>query len=121
MDVDQFVVSVNSERPEDLIAFYHDIVGLTPNPDAGPGAFMAGSSSFIALIIERHSGVRGATKDPDRVMLNFLIHDLASEESRLQSRGVTFVRTATEEPGFGIVATFVDPDGNHCQLMQLAS
>jgi predicted enzyme related to lactoylglutathione lyase len=119
LKVDQFVVNVNSERPERLIAFYRDIVGLTPNPDIGTGAFMAGSSSFIALIIEGHSEVTGSTKEPQRVLLNFLVSDLASEEERLRRHGVNFIMGATVEPGFGTVATFTDPDGNYCQLMQL--
>jgi len=44
--VDQFVVNINSEQPETLIAFYRDIVGLRPNEEIGTGAFMAGSSSL---------------------------------------------------------------------------
>lgn len=121
MKVDQFVVNVNSEQPEQLIGFYRDVVGLTPNLDFGPGAFMAGSATFIALIIEGHSDVRGATKEPQRVLLNFLVGDLASEEERLEEQGVEFIMSATKEPGFGTIATFLDPDGNYCQLMELDS
>ena len=119
MNVEQFVVNINSEHPEKLIAFYRDIVGLTANADFGPGAFMAGSSSFIALIIEGHGDVKGATKEPQRVLLNFLVGDLASEEARLKKQGVEFIMSATKEPGFGTIATFLDPDGNYCQLMEL--
>jgi predicted enzyme related to lactoylglutathione lyase len=117
--VEQFVVNVNSQDPENLIAFYRDIVGLTVNPDFGPGAFMAGSSSFVALIVEGHSEVKGATKEPQRVLLNFLVTDLAAEEAGLKEQGVRFTMSATREPGFGTVATFLDPDGNYCQLMEL--
>ena len=119
MQVEQFVVNVNSGQPEELIAFYRDKVGLTVNPDFGPGAFMAGSSNFVAFMIEGHDGVKGATKEPDRVLLNFLVADAAAEQKRLEGQGVRFVRGAAEEPGFGIVATFQDPDGNYCQLMEL--
>ena len=119
MKVEQFVVNVNSQEPEKLIAFYRDIVGLRVNPDFGPGAFMVGSSSFVALIVEGHSEVKGATKEPQRVLLNFLVTDLASEETRLKDQGVRFVTSATREPGFGTIATFIDPDGNYCQLMEL--
>ena len=71
MRVNQFVVNINSEQPEELIAFYRDIVGLTVNHEIGPGAFTAGSSTFIALIIEGHSEVKGSVKEPHRVLLNF--------------------------------------------------
>jgi len=119
MKVDQFVVNVNSEQPEKMIAFYRDVVGLTVNPDFGPGAFMAGTSSFVAFIIEGHSDVRGATKEPQRVLLNFFVGDLASEQKRLEAQGVEFVRSAAKEPGFGTISTFADPDGNYCQLIEL--
>jgi predicted enzyme related to lactoylglutathione lyase len=119
MQVEQFVVNVNSAQPEEMIAFYRDKLGLTVNADVGSGAFMAGSASFIALIIEGHDAVRGATKEPERVLLNFFVADARAEQERLEERGVTFTRPATEEPGFGIVATFQDPDGNYCQLMQM--
>ena len=119
MRVEQFVVNINSQEPEKLIAFYRDIVGLKVNAELGPGAFMAGSSTFVALIVEGHSDVKGTTKEPQRVLLNFLVNDLASEEVRLKELGVEFVMSATKEPGFGTVATFVDPDGNYCQLMEM--
>ena len=119
MRVNQFVVNVNSEHPDALIDFYRDLVGLTVNLEFGPGAFMAGSSTFFALIVEGHSEVRGNTKEPQRVLLNFLVDDLAFEEARLKDRGVAFIMSATREPGFGTIATFLDPDGNYCQLMQL--
>ena len=118
MKVDQFVVNINSEQPEALIAFYRDIVGLRPNEEMGTGAFMAGSSSFIALIIDGHSEVKGATKEPQRVLLNFLVSDLASEETRLKEQGVQFIMSATVKL-HGVFATFLDPDGNYCQLVEL--
>lgn len=119
MKVNQFVVNVNSGDPERLIGFYRDKLGLTVNPDAGPGAFMAGSANFISLIIEEHDQVAGATREPQRVLLNFFVDDAVAEQHRLEAADVRFIREATEEPGFGIVATFADPDGNLCQLMQL--
>lgn len=119
MNVQQFVVNVNSGQPERLIEFYRDTVGLEVNEEFGPGAFLAGSASFIALIVEGHDEVRGPAKEPARVLLNFLVDDLRAEEARLKSAGVPFVMDATEEPGFGLVATFADPDGNLCQLMQM--
>ena len=119
MKAEQFVVNINSQEPDKLIAFYRDTVGLTVNADFGPGAFMVGSSQFVAFIVEGHSDVKGTTKEPQRVLLNFLVTDLTSEEVRLKHQGVEFVMSATKEPGFGMVATFVDPDGNYCQLMEL--
>lgn len=119
MNAGQFVVIVHSERPERLISFYEDVVGLTPRFDVTPGAFMAGSSSFVSMIVEPHSEVHGKTREPERLLLNFVIDDAVAEQERLMSRGVRFVREATEEAGAGIFATFEDPDGNYCQLVEL--
>ena len=116
MQVDHFVMSVNSEQPQRLIEFYRDTVGLTPGPV--PGSFMAGSSPFFALVIGDHSEVKGVTKEPQRVLLNFFLSDLESEEARLKGQGVRFLKSATKQPGVTI-ATFLDPDGNYCQLLQL--
>ena len=102
-----------------MIAFYGDTLGLEVVPELGPGAFLAGSASFIALIVEQHSAVAGPTKEPGRVILNFIVADANAEAEALRARGVTFVREPSEEPDFGVIATFTDPDGNLCQLMQI--
>ena len=57
MRVNQFVTNINTGQIETMVAFYRDVVGLTPDPDDEPGAFMVGSASFVALIIESHDAV----------------------------------------------------------------
>ncbi len=73
----------------------------------------------ICLIVEGHSEVRGAAKEPQRMMLNFSVDGAVAEADRLGQQGVTFIREPYEEPGVGMFATFTDPDGNYCQLVQL--
>lgn len=51
-------------------------------------------------------------------MLNFVVSDAVAEQGRLIGRGVKFTRQAYEEPGVGLFATFRDPDGNLCQLIE---
>jgi len=121
MEVAQFLTIVHTEQPERLISFYKDVVGLAPNFDVTPGAFMAGSSDFVSLIIEPHSEIAGSAKEPQRILLNFVVEDAVSEQRRLQEHGVRFVRDATDEPGVGLFATFEDPDGNFCQLIQFTA
>lgn len=41
-----------------------------------------------------------------------------TEQKRLEAADVRFVRPATREPWGGLVATFMDLDGNYCQLVQ---
>jgi predicted enzyme related to lactoylglutathione lyase len=114
MDVRQFIININSEKPDELRAFYRDIVGLKPNPEMGVGKLWAGQTPFL---VDSHSAVHGLAKEPARVLHNFFVDDLAAEQKRLEAAGVKFIRSAGEEPWGGVISTFVDPDGNYAQLI----
>jgi predicted enzyme related to lactoylglutathione lyase len=119
MQAQQFLIILHTENPGRLIDFYRDVVGLTPKFEVTPGAFNTGSASFVDLIVEPHSEVTGAAREPQRVMLNFVVDDAVAEQRRLEACDVRFIRPATDEPGVGLFATFADPDGNYCQLIEL--
>ncbi len=115
MEVSELTVMVGSEQPERLAAFYRDVVGLPKNPELGDGAFDAGSTSFL---IDGHSDTKGPTKEPQRVLINFFVDDLKAEQERLEGQGVRFIRSAGREEWGGVISTFLDPDGNYCQLIE---
>ncbi len=117
MKVNNFNINVCSEHPDKLIKFYADVVGLTPLPMISPGAFLAGNA---ALLVDGHSEVKGQAREPQRVLITFTVDDAVEEQKRLEGEGVRFVRPATREPWGGLVATFMDLDGNYCQLVQAA-
>src|SRR5206468_8233826 len=98
-----------------LIAFYRDVVGLTPMPQISAGAFMAGTTGFL---VDGHRGVSGASREPQRVLLTFSVDDSGAEQSRLEAAGVKFIRPKKREPWGGFVATFEELDGNYCQLVE---
>jgi predicted enzyme related to lactoylglutathione lyase len=114
MKVNAFNVNVCSDNPARLIAFYTDVVGLPRMPQL-PGAFMAATTGFL---VDGHSETVGPAKEPQRVLLTFTVDDATAEQQRLEAAGVRFVRPATREPWGGLVATFADPDGNYCQLVE---
>ncbi|MDA0353789.1 MAG: VOC family protein [Chloroflexi bacterium] len=115
MNVTSFNVNVTSEHPERLSAFYRNIVGLEGEEGMGEGAFKVAGAHFL---IDGHSGTVGDTKEPQRVLINFFVEDLAAEQSRLEAEGVKFIRTAGVEPWGGKISTFVDPDGNYAQIIE---
>ncbi len=115
MKVNSLVINVTSEDPPRLTSFYRDVVGLAPNPQIGDAAFDAGGTPFL---IDGHSETRGPAKEPQRVLINFFVDDLAAEQRRLEGQGVTFIRTAGSEEWGGVISTFLDPDGNYCQLIE---
>lgn len=119
MSVSGFIVTIGSEDPDRLRDFYADVVGLSPMFEMTPGAFGLPGSEMPVLIVEPHDQVHGRSPEPQRVLLNFLVEDMASEVARIESQGVGFERAPYEEASVGLFATFSDPDGNLCQLVQL--
>ncbi len=115
MQVNQFILNVTSEQPERLGAFYRDVVKLEPNPQVGEHAFLIGGATFV---IDGHSETKGSAKEPHRVLLNFMVDDIAAEQDRLEAEGVAFIRKQGREYWGGVISTFVDPDGNYAQLME---
>jgi predicted enzyme related to lactoylglutathione lyase len=111
-----FIVNVTSESPDKLIAFYRDVVELPPNPNIGEGAFEVVPG--VSFIVDGHSDTKGKAKEPQRVLVDFFVDDLAAEQARLKSKGVKFVREEGREQWGGVISTFLDPDGNYCQLIQ---
>lgn len=117
MKVNALVINLTSENPERLQAFYRDVVGLPAKPDMGEGAFDAAGAT---IIIDGHSETRGSTKEPARSMVNLFVDDIAAEQERLTDQGVKFIRSQGKEFWGGVISTFVDPDGNYCQIIQFA-
>jgi predicted enzyme related to lactoylglutathione lyase len=115
MNVNSFVLNITSDQPEKLVAFYRNVVQLPPNPQIGDEAFSVGGASFV---VDGHSEISGPTKEPARALISFFVEDLAAEQERLETQGVTFIRTAGKEWWGGVISTFLDPDGNYCQIIE---
>jgi|GEM_PF-109913 len=113
--LEMFAVARTSEDAPRMQEFYRNVVGLSDDfPQLG-NPFMAGET-FI--YVSPHSEVHGQAKEPSRVLLNFVVEDLAAEQKRIESHGVRFLRTAAREDRVGIVSTFPDPDGNLLRLVE---
>ena len=116
MKTTSFIVNVTSEDPDRLKKFYAETVGLAPNPNIGEGAFeIVPGATFI---IDGHSEIAGPAREPARVLIDFFVEDLAAEQARLKSQGVKFIREEGKEYWGGVISTFLDPDGNYCQIIQ---
>jgi predicted enzyme related to lactoylglutathione lyase len=115
MDITEFNINITSEQPDTLIAWYRDVLQLAPS-NLGEWAFQVGQNAH--LVIDGHSEVHGPAKEPQRYLINFMVDDLAKEQGRLESMGVTFIRKAGKEAWGGVISTFLDPDGNYLQLLE---
>lgn len=115
MKVNSFNINLTSENRERMVAFYRDVLELPPNEQMGEGTFDVGGAQ---ILIDGHSEIAGTAKEPQRVLINFFVDDLAAEQRRLEERGVRFIRTAGREYWGGVISTFTDPDGNYLQLIE---
>ena len=111
------IVSTDAKRFDAMATFYADILAL-PVRSRHVG-FVNFVWSDFRLTIHVHSDVVGHAVDPDRVMINFAVADIAATHRRLVQAGIEFRRPPEPEPWGGWIATFADPDGNTLQLMQL--
>lgn len=115
MKVNSLFLNLTSEQPEKLLAFYRDVIGLPLRPEMGPDALDAGGAT---IGIDGHSEVKGPTKEPARILIDFNVDDVVAERKRLEAQGVTFIRKEGVEYWGGVISTFPDPDGNYVQLIQ---
>jgi predicted enzyme related to lactoylglutathione lyase len=116
MQIDAVILNINSPDPQRLFAFYRDVVGVPPHPDENRESTLVAGG--MELVFDNHSEVSGPAAQPERMLLNFFVDDLAGEQRRMESQGVKFIRTAGREYWGGVISTFVDLDGNYAQLIE---
>ena len=80
------------------------------------GGWYMWNAGSCALSIGEHSEVKGASKEPARMILNLETKTVKEEFERLKNLNVTVVKEPYEMGG-GWIATLADPDGNFVQLM----
>ncbi len=112
-------VMLGSEDSRRLAEFYSKVLGA-PNPDWSDEAngwfgFQAGDGS---LAIGPHSEVKGKSREPARILLNFSTADVRGEFERIKALGADVVAEPYEPGGADgmLLCTFADPDGNYFQL-----
>jgi len=117
-------VLLGSTNATKLAKFYRDVVGLKQTMEFEMGekgemgfAFEYRNSS--GLYIMDHSKVKGANKTPERLILNFEVDDIEKEVARLKETKVKVKQDIYHMEGYGYIATFVDPDGNFFQFVQV--
>ncbi len=109
-------VMIGTKQLKELASFYEKVLGKPADMmenEAGFYGWQIGSMYFSLL---DHSEMKGKTKDPGRVMLNFETTDVKGEFARIKKIGGTVIREPYEMGG-GWIATFADPDGNYFQLI----
>src|SRR5687768_8832259 len=107
-------VLIGTMQPKELADFYVKVFGKPADfVDGDYSGWQVGSAFFM---LGSHSEMKGAAKEPARVLLNFETSQVKEEFERIKALGATVIAEPYELGG-GWIATFADPDGNYFQLM----
>lgn len=117
MELAGVLIWTDADRFPAMARFYRDTLGLTARTVKAD--FVNFDWRGVRLSVGVHDRVHGVSRDPLRVMINFAVDDIAAVHARLARAGVIFTRAPEREDWGGMVATFVDPDGNTIQLLDL--
>jgi predicted enzyme related to lactoylglutathione lyase len=117
-------ILLGSSNAKKLADFYEKTVGLTLTNEFEMGedneqGFEFASKNGPGLYIMDHSEVKGKNAGPERLILNFEVDDIEKEVARLKKENVKVKQDIYHLEGYGYIATFVDPDGNFFQLVQV--
>lgn len=116
-------ILIGSEDAGKLAQFYKDVVGLKQSAEMEIGEEGEKGYEFTmegtSLYITDHSEVKGKNQNPERVMFNLEVDDIEKEVKKLDEKGVKKQQDIYHVEGYGLIATFIDPDGNFFQLVQV--
>jgi predicted enzyme related to lactoylglutathione lyase len=107
---------IGTKQPKAMAAFYEKVFQKPADwkdEEHGYWGWQAGSSY---LVVGEHSEMKGATKEPARLMCNFETSEVKEEFARIKTLGAVVVKEPYELEG-GWIATLADPDGNYFQLV----
>lgn len=116
-------ILLGSENARKLADFYSKTVGLKKTMEFEYGDKGEKGYEFAlkggSLYITDHSEVKGKNKNPERLLINFEVDDIEREVKRLKRGKVRVKQDIYHVEGYGLIATFVDPDGNLFQFVQV--
>ena len=105
-----------SENPKELSEFYQKVFKIDPGwKEGGYTGWQLGDGMFM---VGPHDKVKGKSKNPERMIVNFETDDVEGEFKRIKKLGATVI-AKPYHPGEAeemSLATFADPDGNYFQL-----
>lgn len=110
-------VMLGSEKPIVLGEFYDKIFGKAGWQEGEWYGYQANGGQFM---VGPHSDIRGASKEPERIMINLECKDVKADFEAMKGKGAKVVAEpyqpdAIRNPKVWL-ATMADPDGNFLQL-----
>jgi len=94
--------------------FYTKILGKPHMQDGGAYGWNYNGTWFTMM---EHSEVKGVSKEPARVIINFESDDVKGEFEKAKAAGAKVIKEPYSMEGFdGFMSTLADPDGNYIQI-----
>lgn len=109
---------IGTEDPKKLASFYEQV--FERKADMVDGDFYGWDFNGMSFSFGPHDKIKGRSKEPDRILLNFETSDVQKEFERLAKvEGIEVVKEPYTMDGYPefYIATLSDPDGNYFQLM----
>ena len=108
-------IMIGTHNTKLLGEYYKEVFEM--NPDMEEGGWYGWQVGNTYFSVGEHSEVKGESKEPRRIILNFETTEVEEEFERIKKiKGTTVIKEPYEIQG-GWIATFADPDGNYFQLM----
>ena len=108
---------IGSQDPAKLASFYTKLFGKS---DWNEGDWYGFDCDGSYLMVGPHSEIQGASKEPQRIIINFTSFDVRAEFERIKGFGVKVIAEPYQPDKDGSpntwIATFADPDGNYFQF-----
>lgn len=107
-------IMIGTSQIKELAAFYEKVFGKPADMIEENWYGWHVGNCFFA--VGEHSEVKGASKEPSRIIFNLETEQVKEEFERIKATGAQVIK----EPyamGPGMIATFADIDGNYFQLM----
>lgn len=109
-------VMIGTEKPKVLGEFYTKILGQPGWQEGDMYGFGLGNGSIMVM---PHSEVKGASQNPERLIIALETEDVPTEFDRIKSLGAKVVaepyQPSKDQPEVWL-ATVADPDNNYLQL-----
>src|SRR3989344_8228869 len=120
--IEGILLSTSYANFAQMAKFYKEVVGLkvgTEGEYAEKDQFIDFKIGKDSLYLTTHSKIKDKNKEPARSMINIEVDDIKKEVARLKRNKAKLIQPIYHLEQYGYIATFVDPDGNYFQLVQV--
>ncbi|MBD8504896.1 VOC family protein [Hoyosella sp. G463] len=107
-----------SRDPERLRVFYEKALGIAAQRTPDGGYWVLDLGGFY-LMLDGREDIEEHNVDPSRFILNIEVKDARAVAASIDATGASWFAPLEERDGswFG---TFIDPDGNHAQIIEIS-